>query len=98
MYVTIYEFNPVVNNTSSNTLMGNLECAPDKMVFINTNSDTVEMKKYEFPPAEWWTTNYYPGGLSFTIGENNEVAQIKLYSTTYKKITISKLEAGMVAP
>lgn len=90
-YVTIYEFNPVLN-MNNRWFRGTYDNKPDKLLLIKENDEVIE---YNYRPA---LGSMYSGYTDTSFQITGNIKQIKLYSTTIQKINISSFSTGVMPP
>lgn len=91
MYVTIYEFNPVLN-MDNKWFKGTYDNKPDKLLLVKENDEVIEYKYREV------LGSMYGGYMDTGFQITGSIKQVKLYSTTIQKINISSFSAGPMPP
>lgn len=90
-YVTIYEFNPVLN-MNNRWFRVTYDNKPDKLLLVNENDEAIE---YNYRQA---LGSMYSGYTDTSFQITGNIKQIKLYSTTIQKINISSFSTGVMPP
>ena len=85
LYITIYTFNPMV--TPTKWISGHFDEVPDKFIYITENDYICNLYSEEHY-AEPLSAGYYHDEKYFTIINPGTIEQIKLYSSTTKKINL----------
>ena len=89
-YVTIYEFNPVLNITDK-WFRGTYDNKPNKVFVIRENDEVFELS---YGPQSY-INPFYNDTLFQAKGS---IKQVKLYSTTIQKINISSFSTAVMPP
>ena len=95
-YVTIYEFNSVLNLSTANFLNGDYDKKPVKIVLINERDVPLELQ--DFGSGTMGAIHSGYNNTHFQISANDKLKQLKLYSENNERINITRFYTTLKAP